>query len=74
MSQVPLPVQRLKEVLSGPELEAEYGLTLPWQRKKRRLGDGPPYLKIGKMVKYRRADMEAYLTAQLIGPRREAQK
>lgn len=55
-----------KQILDGPEVEAEYGLKVPWQRKKRTLGDGPPYLKIGRMVRYRRQDIEDYLAARVV--------
>lgn len=57
-----------KQLLCEREIFTEYGLTIPWQRKKRRLGDGPAYLKIGKMVRYRRADVEAYLAAHVVEP------
>jgi len=56
----------VRQVLSEQEVCAEYGLGIPWQRKKRRLGGGPRYLKIGRMVRYRREDIEAYLATHLV--------
>jgi hypothetical protein len=55
-----------RQLLKEKEVDGEYGLTISWQRKKRRLGGGPPFLKIGKMVRYRRADIEAFLAAHLV--------
>ena len=44
----------------------EYGLSIPWQRKKRRVGDGPAFLKIGRLVRYRREDIEEFLRSCMI--------
>jgi hypothetical protein len=44
----------------------EYALSISWQRKKRRVGGGPPFLKLGRMVKYRRVDIEDYLGSHLV--------
>jgi hypothetical protein len=56
----------LGRLLREKDLYIEYGLSISWQRKMRRLGGGPPFLKIGKMVRYRRADVEAFLAAHLV--------
>jgi predicted DNA-binding transcriptional regulator AlpA len=34
----------------------------------RYLGKGPAYIKVGKHVRYRRADVEAWLAAQTVNP------
>lgn len=54
-----------KELLSEREVHSEYGLSIPWLRKRRRIGDGPVFLKLGKMVKYERAALDSYLAAHV---------
>jgi hypothetical protein len=51
------------ELLSEREIEALYGLRVAWLRRRRREGGGPPFLKILKMVRYTRADVNAFLSA-----------
>jgi predicted DNA-binding transcriptional regulator AlpA len=55
-----------RRLLSGKDVYKRYGLTVAWQRKRRHLGDGPPYLKIGKMVHYRVEDIERWLSERLV--------
>lgn len=55
-----------RELLKEKEFYGEYGLSISWQRKMRRVGGGPAFVKIGKMVRYRRADIEAYLAAHVV--------
>ncbi len=57
------------KLLSESEVEKEYGLTRAWLRSKRFSREGPPFLKIGKMVRYRREDIESFLSDGLIQPR-----
>jgi predicted DNA-binding transcriptional regulator AlpA len=40
------------------------GAESTWE-KKRLTGDGPPYLKIGRHVRYRPSDVEAWLAKQV---------
>lgn len=61
-------------LLKEKEVDAEYRLLISWLRKMRRLGGGPPFLKIGKMVRYRRADVEAFLAAHLVEPHKCGQE
>jgi len=51
------------ELLSEREIEAIYGLRVAWLRRRRREGGGPPFLKILKMVRYTRADLDTFLNA-----------
>ena len=44
----------------------KYDLSKSFLRKRRRLGQNPPYLKIGRMVKYRREDIEAFLVDHMV--------
>jgi predicted DNA-binding transcriptional regulator AlpA len=55
------------ELLSEREVFSEYRLKIAWMRRARRERRGPVFLKLGrKMVRYRRADIEAYLSANAI--------
>lgn len=54
------------ELLSEREIFNRYLLTIPWLRRTRREGRGPRFLKLGKMVRYRRLDIEAWLEANTV--------
>jgi hypothetical protein len=54
------------ELLSERAVAQEYRLSVPWQRKKRRMGDGPAFFKIGRLVRYRRQNIEEYLRSHLM--------
>jgi hypothetical protein len=51
-----------REVLTEREVWEEYGFTIPFLRRARRERYGPRFLKVRRMVRYRRADIEAYLS------------
>ncbi len=55
--------------LTERELSLECKVSVPWLRKARRSGGGPRYLKINRMVRYCRADVEAWLNTRRVGPR-----
>jgi predicted DNA-binding transcriptional regulator AlpA len=55
-----------REVLNEREVWEEYGFTIPFLRRARRERRGPRFLKVGKMVRYRRADIELYLSAHAV--------
>ncbi len=67
MHQGELPGKR--ELLSEREVHTQFGLGVPWLRKCRRLRSGPPFVKIGRMIRYRRADVEQFLDAHVIQTR-----
>jgi predicted DNA-binding transcriptional regulator AlpA len=51
-----------RELLSEKELNAEYGLSLPFLRRARLMGHKPNFIKAGgKLVFYRRSDIEQWL-------------
>lgn len=53
---------------------ADYlGLSVPTLDRKRVNGDGPPYVKIGSRVRYRRADLDAWLTKRIVTSTSEAE-
>lgn len=54
------------QLLSEREVSRRYGLSVSWQRRTRRERRGPSFLKLGKMVRYRRCDIEDYLAANTI--------
>lgn len=55
-----------KDVLNEKEVFADYDLGIPWLRKQRRLRRGPIFLRIGRMIKYRREDIESYLIDHMV--------
>jgi excisionase family DNA binding protein len=53
---------------------ADYlGLSVPTLDRKRVNGDGPPYVKIGSRVRYRRADLDAWLSQRIVTSTSEAE-
>lgn len=54
-------VRLLETVHAADELELSPRTLEGWRRR----GEGPPYLKIGRRVKYRPEDIEAYKAARL---------
>jgi predicted DNA-binding transcriptional regulator AlpA len=58
---------KAKRLLSRNEIEAEYGLTRRWLELAAWRGDGPPMRKISRrMVRYDRAELDAWLEAQRV--------
>ena len=56
-----------RQLLSRDQIEAEYGLTRRWLELAAHQGQGPPMLRLSRrMVRYRRADFEAWLAAHII--------
>ena len=53
-------------ILNTPEAASYVKLSPVTMERKRLTGDGPPYVKIGKAVRYRRADLDAWLESRLI--------
>ncbi|MEO0644352.1 MAG: AlpA family transcriptional regulator [Pseudomonadota bacterium] len=56
-----------KRLLSRDDIEAEYGITRRWLEIAAHRGSGPPMRKISRrMVRYDRAEFEAWLDAQRV--------
>ena len=54
-------------LLSRDDIEREYGITRRWLELAAWRGEGPPMIKIGnRMVRYRRADFDAWLEARTV--------
>lgn len=52
-------------ILTTPEAAQHCRLSTPTLERLRLRGDGPAYLKIGKAVRYRAADIDAWLETRL---------
>jgi len=57
-------------MLFDKSLEGDYGIRRKTWQNWRSAGSGPPYFKIGARCLYRRGDVEAWLAARRIEPRR----
>ena len=63
------PIQPpIEKFLDETAVAREYGLGLPGLRKRRRLGLPPKYHRIGRMVRYKRDDIEAFLADCAVEP------
>ena len=62
------------ELLNERQVWGLYGLTPAWQRRTRRERRGPSFLKLGKMVRYRKSDIDAYLAANTVGANRRSNR
>ena len=54
------------EILNERQVAETFGFTVPYLRRARREKRGPRFLKVGKLVRYRRADIESFLTAHAV--------
>lgn len=54
------------DILDTPEAASYIRLSKPTLERLRLTGDGPPYAKLGKAVRYRRSDLDAWLASRLI--------
>jgi hypothetical protein len=62
--------ERETQLLREHEVKREYKFTGAWLRKNRRLRTGPPFVRLGRMVFYRRSDLDAYIAAHRVEPDR----
>ena len=59
----------MTEELMGPEALAAYlGIPLPTVYGMNSRGTGPRRMRVGKHIRYRRSDVEAWLNAQTVEP------
>jgi predicted DNA-binding transcriptional regulator AlpA len=58
-----------QEVMTERQVSELFGFSVPYLRRARRERRGPRFLKLGKLVRYRRADVEAYLNAHAVETR-----
>lgn len=65
--QQPLILQRSQiapEYLCIKEAARYTGLSRQWFEQARHKGDGPPYIKLGRAVRYKRSELDAWLLAR----------
>ena len=55
------------DLMDEARLAARLGVSRATLQSWRYAGRGPRYLKIGRLIRYREADVDAYLRAQLRG-------
>ena len=60
--------ERDGELLREPEVKHQYRFTGAWLRKNRRLKTGPPFVRVGRMVFYKRGDLDAFVAAHRVEP------
>jgi predicted DNA-binding transcriptional regulator AlpA len=53
-------------ILNERQAAGMLGCSVALMRKWRRLGQGPSYRKLGRLVRYTQADIQAFLDAQLV--------
>ena len=54
------------EILTTKEAAAYCRLSTPTLERFRLTGNGPPFLKLGKAVRYRRSDLDTWLASRLV--------
>ena len=58
----------MEEIYDDRGAATYVGLKPSTMRKRRREGKGPPYIKIGRLVRYRQRDLEEFLEQHLQKP------
>jgi predicted DNA-binding transcriptional regulator AlpA len=51
----------ITELLTEKAVAQQYSLSLPWLRKARSQRRGPKFIRVSRMVRYWRSDIEAFL-------------
>lgn len=55
-------MQNEDDLLDQAQLAAKLGKSESWCERARWLGNGPPYVKVGRSVRYRTSDVTAWLS------------
>ena len=55
-------------VMTEPETAEHIGISLSGLRKWRNDGRGPAYVRLGRLIRYRRTDIEEWLEKRMISP------
>lgn len=61
-----------RDLLTPPALASELGVTAERLKAWRYEGKGPAYVKVGRFVRYRRRDVDAWLSANAVKPQSAA--
>jgi predicted DNA-binding transcriptional regulator AlpA len=56
-------------LIDEKQLCADLGISSVTATKWRAKAAGPPFIKVGRLIRYRRADVEAWLAARTVGRR-----
>ena len=59
--------QHITAVLKERDVTREYPFTVPWLRKRRRLRLPPTFVRVDRMIFYRREAIEEFLHAHEVG-------
>ena len=62
-----MPEQSAVELIDEPVLAARLGVSRSTLQSWRYAGRGPRFIKLGRMIRYRTADIDAYLRANTRG-------
>ncbi|MDJ0821574.1 MAG: helix-turn-helix domain-containing protein [Paracoccaceae bacterium] len=55
-------------LLNRTEVEAKFGVSKRFLEMAVMRNDGPPFIKIGRLVRYRAEDIEAWIAQQRVTP------
>lgn len=55
-------------LLRETEVARQYKLSRAWLRKSRKLMIGPAFIRVGRMIFYRRGDLEVFVKAHRVEP------
>jgi predicted DNA-binding transcriptional regulator AlpA len=53
-----------EQMLTPKEVAVEWKISTSWLAKRRMEGDGPPYIKVGRSVRYVRAEMLQWMKSR----------
>lgn len=56
--------ENLQDLLTEKEARRELPMSLAWYRRRRWLKDGPPYIRVGNRVFYRRGSLREWIREQ----------
>ena len=65
---MPIAMTDVLELLTTEQAAARTGLSINTLLKHRKQNRGMPFVRLGRTVRYRTADVEAYLIAQTVRP------
>lgn len=72
LNAAPSPNRRNADRLNNVEAAEYLGLKAATLNKWRVHGEGPPFIKVGRLIRYRKADLDAYLAGRLVRSTAEA--
>ncbi|MCR9089552.1 MAG: helix-turn-helix domain-containing protein [Rhodobacteraceae bacterium] len=61
-------MSNVDRLLNRAEVEERFGIPKRFLEMAVMRGDGPPFIKIGRLVRYRINDIETWITARRIEP------